>query len=84
MSRDINPFALRMQPKLRALIEAAAKAHGRSQNSEIVARLEASFEADQDIHAYALEFTKRHVAMEDRLSALEALITELKKSVSKE
>ncbi len=41
----IAPFGLRMQPDLRAKLEDAASASGRSLNAEIVARLEASFEA---------------------------------------
>lgn len=48
MSRNINPFALRMPVELRAQVEAAAKASGRSVNSEIVKRLEASFVGDQN------------------------------------
>jgi len=43
MSRDINPFGLRMPPELRAQLEAAARASGRSLNTEIVERLDASF-----------------------------------------
>ena len=41
--RNINPFGLRMQPDLRAKIEAAAELNHRSLNAEIVARLEESF-----------------------------------------
>lgn len=37
---NIPPFGLRMQPELKARIEAAAKANNRSMNAEIVARLE--------------------------------------------
>lgn len=37
---NIAPFGLRMQPDLKARIEAAAKANNRSMNAEIVARLE--------------------------------------------
>lgn len=44
---NIPPFGLRMQPDLKARIEAAAKANNRSMNAEIVVRLEASF-ASQD------------------------------------
>ena len=39
----ITPYPLRMDPSLRAAIEASAKSSGRSMNAEIVARLEASF-----------------------------------------
>lgn len=48
MSRNINPFALRMPPELRAQVEASAKASGRSVNSEIVTRLQESFEGGRD------------------------------------
>ena len=40
---SIAPFALRMQRELRTRIEEAARANRRSVNSEIVARLAASF-----------------------------------------
>lgn len=43
MSRDINPFGLRMPQKLKELLEVAAEVNGRSLNSEIVQRLERSF-----------------------------------------
>jgi hypothetical protein len=39
MSRDINPFGLRMPADLRARVEAAAEKAGRSLNAEIVTRL---------------------------------------------
>lgn len=41
--RNINPFGLRMQPSLKAMVEEAAKQNHRSLNAEIVARLEESF-----------------------------------------
>lgn len=41
--RNINPFGLRLQPDLKARVEAAAASNHRSINAEIVARLEASF-----------------------------------------
>lgn len=44
MSRDVTPFGLRMQFPLRVQLTAAATASGRSMNSEIVARLQSSFE----------------------------------------
>ncbi|HEL3212201.1 TPA: Arc family DNA-binding protein [Stenotrophomonas maltophilia] len=45
----INPFGLRMQPELRERLEAAAATEGRSLNAEIVARLEESFELEQEV-----------------------------------
>lgn len=38
----IPPFGLRMQPDLKARLEASAREAGRSLNAEIVARLDAS------------------------------------------
>lgn len=43
----IPPFGLRMLPDLKTRIEAAAKANGRSLNSEITARLEWSLQAEE-------------------------------------
>jgi hypothetical protein len=40
---NVAPFGLRMFPALRKQVEEAAAQNGRSMNSEIVARLEASF-----------------------------------------
>ncbi|NJL06974.1 MAG: Arc family DNA-binding protein [Methylacidiphilales bacterium] len=42
---NIAPFGLRMQPDLKARIEQAARENNRSLNSEIVSRLETSFQA---------------------------------------
>lgn len=42
---NITPFGLRMQPDLKARVEAAAKKSGRSLNAEIVARLEQAYPA---------------------------------------
>lgn len=44
MSRDITPFGLRMPTELKAQIDAAAAASGRSINAEIIARLRASLD----------------------------------------
>lgn len=45
--RAINPFGLRMLPELKEQLESAARANGRSMNSEIVARLERSLALDE-------------------------------------
>ena len=42
-SRDLNKFLVRMPDGMRDRIAAEAKANNRSMNSEIIARLEASF-----------------------------------------
>lgn len=44
MSREINPYGLRMPPELREKLEAAARQSARSLNAEIVRRLEESLE----------------------------------------
>jgi hypothetical protein len=43
MSRDIAPFGVRMPTELKALVEEAAAANGRSINAEVVTRLQESF-----------------------------------------
>lgn len=44
--REINPFAVRMPPELRERVEQPAKQARRSLNSELVIRIEQSFELD--------------------------------------
>ncbi|MDH1007567.1 Arc family DNA-binding protein [Pseudomonas nicosulfuronedens] len=46
MSREDPQFKLRMPVELRSQVESAAKASGRSLNSELVARLESTFVAE--------------------------------------
>lgn len=45
----IAPFGVRMQPELKARLEAAAKETGRSMNAEIIARLEQSFAPSDEL-----------------------------------
>lgn len=47
MSRDINPFGLRMPSALKSRLEQSAQDNKRSINAEIVGRLERSFEGDE-------------------------------------
>lgn len=47
MSRDINPFGLRMPPQLRASAERSAEQNGRSLNSEIVFQLQRVYADEQ-------------------------------------
>jgi hypothetical protein len=81
---SIPPFGLRMQSGLKRRLEEAAKADGRSLNSEIVARLEQSFASPdlekrlaqlEDIWANLL-FDKRLETIGNRLSALERRFSE--------
>ena len=49
MLRDISPIGLRVTPELKLMIRAAAKKNGRSMNSEMLARLAASFDPRVDL-----------------------------------
>jgi hypothetical protein len=49
MIRDIAPIGLRVPPDLKARIRKAASENGRSMNSEILARLETSFDSRVDL-----------------------------------
>lgn len=49
MIRDIDPFGLRIHTALKELIRQSAKDNSRSMNSEMIARLEASFGAEIDL-----------------------------------
>ncbi|HMT93902.1 Arc family DNA-binding protein [uncultured Thiothrix sp.] len=42
MSRDVNPFGLRMPPELKEELEVLAEQNRRSLNAEIIVRLEES------------------------------------------
>jgi len=48
MSRDINPFGLRMPQELKQTLTGMAERNKRSLNAEIVARLQDSITADRD------------------------------------
>ena len=68
MSRDINPFGLRMHPSLRKYLEESAVATGRSLNSEITYRLQRS------IDLQSADQAKRDLAIEElRAAAKEAI-----------
>lgn len=77
MSRDIVPLGLRMPPEVKEQIEAAARANGRSMNAEIVARLQASFEAPTSTEAVtlanmmAMQYAQEHgIPQSEALSVL--------------
>lgn len=48
MTREINPFGLRMPPELRESLKREARLNGRSLNAEIVARLRTIAEDPDD------------------------------------
>jgi|SRR5215217_3555139 len=59
----IAPFALRLQPTVKARLETEAGKNGRSLNAEIAARLEASLSSETEIE-------KRIAAIEQDLARL--------------
>lgn len=63
MSRDVNPFGLRMPPEVKEELEKLAEQNRRSLNAEIVVRLEESirWEKDQCIS----EETLRRIVQEE-------------------
>ena len=48
MSRDVNPFGLRMPPEVKEELEKMAEQNSRSLNAEIVVRLEESIKREKD------------------------------------
>lgn len=48
MSRDVNPFGLRMPPEVKEELEKLAEQNRRSLNAEIVVRLEESIRREKD------------------------------------
>ena len=81
---SIPPFGLRMQSGLKRRLEEAAKASGRSLNSEIVARLEQSLAIPlpspdlekrlallEEIWPHLFSFDQRLETIANRVSALE-------------
>lgn len=48
MSRDVNPFGVRMPPEVKAELEKLAEQNRRSLNAEIVVRLEESIKREKE------------------------------------
>ncbi len=48
MSRDVNPFGLRMPPEVKEELEKLAEQNRRSLNAEIVVRLEESIKREKE------------------------------------
>lgn len=48
MSRDVNPFGLRMPPEVKEELEKLAEQNRRSLNAEIVVRLEESIRREKE------------------------------------
>lgn len=75
MSRDINPFGLRMPVDLRSALEAAAKEGGRSLNAEIVWRLQCSFDPGTETRMLETRIREREsLTMKKRSLAAESFL----------
>lgn len=69
MTRDINPFGLRMPAALRARLEDSARDSGRSLNAEIVWRLEQTYEMEAEVEATEARYA---ASLQDLTSEFEA------------
>jgi hypothetical protein len=66
---SITPFGLRLRSELKRRLDAAAKANGRSLNSEIAARLERSFAVEEGSSS-----AHPDPKLEERLAAIEQVV----------
>lgn len=71
MSREINPFGLRMPIELKDKIQRQAENNGRSMNAEIIARLESSFTFEEPKSEFTELFEMLHL-----FSTMERVLTE--------
>lgn len=71
-SRDLNKFLVRMPDGMRDRIAEEAKANNRSMNSEIVARLEASFPSARNALSATVDTNALITALIDEISELRA------------
>ncbi|WP_395763882.1 Arc family DNA-binding protein [Stutzerimonas balearica] len=83
MSRDDPQFKLRMPAELRAQAENAAKAAGRSLNSELVGRLEKSFLADGEPSTLIPAKRARELALMARASLSDEIKKRAQESIYK-
>lgn len=88
---NIVPFGLRLQPELKALLEAAAASSGRSLNSEISLRLEESLRRTPDdvgtefsdpAAPSTVELAKEVEALRQELHAVHSKVGELEAKIS--
>ena len=85
MSRDIAPLSIRVPPELRERLEAAAASAGRSLNTEITRRLEASFaplsapKTLEEAHLLVSQCMERYTAAVDAYTDLAKLPRQVRK-----
>ncbi|MBY2916175.1 Arc family DNA-binding protein [Rhizobium leguminosarum] len=77
---NLTPFGLRMQPGLKRQMEEAARLSGRSLNSEIVSRLEASLLQADDSREIDTQIRELIDGHEQRIIELEEKLKELVQS----
>lgn len=66
MSRDINPFGLRMPEDLRTSLEKSARLNHRSLNAELVVRLRKSVEETPILYPEINEGSEEYTAVDDK------------------
>ncbi|MDW9902121.1 Arc family DNA-binding protein [Sinorhizobium meliloti] len=74
--RNQDQYMLRLPDGMRDRLHAEAKSNARSLNSEIVARLDASFSGNRQLSSAVAEFLEQHIQSEvnARLKAIAAKI----------
>lgn len=75
---SITPYGLRMPRELKEMLDEKARKNGRSLNSEIVARLQASVQADESVPDFVTpELFERVTALGQEMETLRAQVRAL-------
>ncbi|WP_188072771.1 Arc family DNA-binding protein [Sphingobium jiangsuense] len=81
-SRQLDKFIVRLPDGMRARIDEASKVSKRTMNAEIVARLEASFKAEEDTRGLAfVRSVKDHATQTEPDTTIDARLTAIEKQL---
>lgn len=89
-SRQLDKFIIRLPEGMRDQIKAASKSSKRTMNAEVVARLDASFKADENAKGLAFVKAAKGLAtsagsngtIDDRLTAIENQLVALNEKLA--